>query len=109
MRVLYEIEISHNTILSQRQALAKSLLKFSVIRGMPCIGDALAPRIIAKSSDGHRFKNNHSLIAYAGIDAPPYQSRPLMLQKDTFPSMVTVICIKLAMKSCNVVFSTGFL
>ena len=74
VRVLHEIEISRDTILAQMQELAKSLPEFSLIREMPCIGDTLAPRIIAEIGDIHRFKNKHSLIAYAGIDAPPYQS-----------------------------------
>lgn len=74
VRVLHEIEISRDTILSQMQELAKSLPEFSVIREMPCIGDTLAPRIIAEIGDVRRFNNKHSLIAYAGIDAPPYQS-----------------------------------
>ena len=74
VRVLHEIEISRDTILAQMQELAKSLPEFSVIREMPCIGDTLAPRIIAEIGDVRRFKNKHSLIAYAGIDAPPYQS-----------------------------------
>ena len=74
VRVLHEIEISRDTILTQMQELAKSLPEFSIIREMPCIGDTLAPRIIAEIGDIRRFKNKHSLIAYAGIDAPPYQS-----------------------------------
>ena len=74
VRVLHEIEISRDTILTQMQELAKSLPEFSLIREMPCIGDTLAPRIIAEIGDIRRFKNKHSLIAYAGIDAPPYQS-----------------------------------
>ena len=74
VRVLHEIEISRDTILAQMQELAKSLPEFSVIREMPCIGDTLAPRIIAEIGDIRRFKNKHSLIAYAGIDAPPYLS-----------------------------------
>ena len=74
VRVLHEIEISRDTILAQMQELAKSLPEFSIIRQMPCIGDTLAPRIIAEIGDIRRFKNKHSLIAYAGIDAPPYQS-----------------------------------
>lgn len=74
VRVLHEIEISRNTILAQMQALAKSLPEYSVVREMSCIGDTLAPRIIAEIGDVTRFNNKHSLIAYAGIDAPPYQS-----------------------------------
>ena len=56
------------------QQLAKSLPEYSVVRDMPCIGDTLAPRVIAEIGDVRRFRNKHSLIAYAGIDAPPYQS-----------------------------------
>jgi len=74
VRALHEIEISRDTILSYMSQLAKSLPEYSVIRQMPCIGDTLAPRIIAEIGDVRRFKNKHSLIAYAGIDAPPYQS-----------------------------------
>ncbi len=48
--------------------------EYSIVKDMNCIGDVLAPRIIAEIGDVRRFKNKHSLIAYAGIDAPPYQS-----------------------------------
>lgn len=74
VRMILEIEASRNTILAQMQSFAKTLPEYSVIRELPCIGDTLAPRIIAEIGDVRRFKNKHSLIAYAGIDAPPYQS-----------------------------------
>lgn len=74
VRVIHELELSRDTILAQMQAFAKTLPEYSVVREMPCIGDTLAPRIIAEIGDVRRFKNKHSLIAYAGIDAPPYQS-----------------------------------
>ena len=38
------------------------------------VGDALAARLIGEIGDVRRFHNAKSLIAYAGIDAPPYQS-----------------------------------
>lgn len=44
------------------------------MRELNGIADVLAPRIIAEIGDVRRFKNKHSLIAYAGIDAPPFQS-----------------------------------
>lgn len=56
------------------QALAKTLLEYSLVREMPCIGDTLAPRLIAEIGDVRRFHSKRALIAYAGIDAPPYQS-----------------------------------
>jgi transposase len=74
VRVLHEIEVSRNAILAQMQILAKSLPEYSVVREIPCIGDTLAPRLIAEVGDVHRFHSKHALIAYAGIDAPPYQS-----------------------------------
>ena len=73
VRVLHQIEITRDTILAQMQELAKSLPEYSVVKSFPCVGDTLAPRIIAEIGDVRRFKNKHSLIAYAGIDAPPYQ------------------------------------
>lgn len=38
------------------------------------VGDVLAPKLIAEIGDIRRFHNGRALIAYAGIDAPPYQS-----------------------------------
>ena len=61
-------------ILTQMQALAKTLPEYSLVREMPCIGDTLAPRLIAEIGDVRRFHSKRALIAYAGIDAPPYQS-----------------------------------
>ena len=74
IKMIHSTEESRNTILAQMQALCKTLPEYSVVRDMNCIGDVLAPRIIAEIGDVRRFKNKHSPIAYAGIDAPPYQS-----------------------------------
>ena len=56
------------------QTFAKSLPKYSLIRSVACVGDALTPLVIAEIGDVRRFHSKHALIAYAGIDAPPYQS-----------------------------------
>ncbi len=74
VKMIHSIEESRNTILAQMQDLCNTLPEYSVVKEMDCIGDTLAPRIIAEIGDVRRFKNKHSLIAYAGIDAPPYQS-----------------------------------
>lgn len=74
VKLIHSTEESRNTILAQMQDLCKTLPEYSIVRDMDCIGDVLAPRIIAEIGDVRRFKNKHSLIAYAGIDAPPYQS-----------------------------------
>jgi transposase len=54
--------------------LGKTLPEYSLISEMKCIGEGLTPRIIAEIGDIRRFHSKHALIAYAGIDAPPYQS-----------------------------------
>ena len=74
IKLIHSGEESRNTILAQMKDLCNTLPEYSVVKEMDCIGDTLAPRIIAEIGDVRRFKNKHSLIAYAGIDAPPYQS-----------------------------------
>ena len=73
-RTVNELDSSRRTIIAQMQALTKTLPEFSLVRSFNCVGDILAPLLIAEIGDVRRFKNKHSLIAYAGIDAPPYQS-----------------------------------
>lgn len=74
VRLLHSIEDSRNAILTQMQSLAKTLPEYQIVIDMTCIGDVLAPRLIAEIGDIRRFYNKHSLIAYAGIDSPPFQS-----------------------------------
>lgn len=68
------VETTLATILAQMTELAKSLPEFSVVREMSGVGDVLAPRIIAEIGDVRRFHSASALIAYAGIDTPPYES-----------------------------------
>ena len=74
IRIVREIESSRASILTQMQAFAKSLPEYSLIRDMACMGDKLTPLVIAEIGDVRKFHSKHALIAYAGIDAPPYQS-----------------------------------
>ena len=71
IRVVRELENSRASILAQMQTFAKSLPEYSLIRSMACVG---APLVIAEIGDVRNFHSKHALIAYAGIDAPPYQS-----------------------------------
>ena len=38
------------------------------------VGDILGPQLIAEIGDVRRFYNKKCLVAFAGIDAPPFQS-----------------------------------
>ena len=61
-------------ILSQMQNLAKTLPEYQTIRQMGGMGEKLCVRFIGDIGDVRRFHNGKALVAYAGIDAPPYQS-----------------------------------
>lgn len=74
VRVLKEVDATLGTILSRMQELAKSLPEYSVVREMGGVGDVLAPKLIAEIGDIRRFHSGKALIAYAGIDPPPYES-----------------------------------
>ena len=74
LRRVHELENSRDIILAQMNELGKTLPEYSLISEMKCIGEGLTPRIIAEIGDVRRFHSKHALIAYAGIDAPPYQS-----------------------------------
>lgn len=74
IRVLKEVDATLNIILSRMQELAKSLPEYSVVREMGGVGDVLAPKLIAEIGDIRRFHSGKALIAYAGIDTPPYES-----------------------------------
>jgi len=74
VKVLLQTEKSLHIILARMNELAKSLKEYKVVRAMPGVGDKLAPRLIAEIGDIRRFHNGSSLIAYAGLDAPPYES-----------------------------------
>lgn len=63
-----------NEIIAKMNEIAKSMDEYKEVRNMKGVGDRLAPLLIAEIGDIRRFKNAGSLIAYAGIDAPPYQS-----------------------------------
>lgn len=72
--VLRAIDSSLAVILAQMQQLAKSLPEYSTVRKMGGVGDVLAPKLIAEIGDVRRLHNAKALVAWAGIDPPPYQS-----------------------------------
>lgn len=63
-----------STIITEMNKLARKLPEYEVVSEMDGVGAKLTSRIIAEIGDIRTFKNAGSLIANAGIDAPPYQS-----------------------------------
>lgn len=74
VRVLKEINKTLAIILAQMQEIVKTLPEYDVVRSMNGVGDVLAPRLIAEIGDVRRFHSGSALVAYAGLDTPPYES-----------------------------------
>lgn len=58
----------------EMQRLAASLPEHAVVMQMYGVGPALGPQLMAEIGDVRRFHSKKALVAFAGIDAPPYQS-----------------------------------
>lgn len=72
--MLRAVDSSLFRIISRMQELAKTLPEYSTVRSMGGVGDVLAPKLIAEIGDVRRLHNAKALIAWAGIDPPPYES-----------------------------------
>ena len=59
---------------NEMKSLAASLPEYPVVMGMFGVDPALGPQLMAEISDVRRFHSKKALVAFAGIDAPPYQS-----------------------------------
>lgn len=62
---------------NEMDALAASLPEYPVVMDMFGFGPKLGPQLMAEIGDVRRFHSKKALVAYAGIDAPPYQSGQL--------------------------------
>ncbi len=45
-----------------------------MVLSMHGVGELLGPQLIAEIGDVRRFRHKQSLVAFAGVDAPPFQS-----------------------------------
>lgn len=61
-------------IFTRMQALAMQLPEYETVRSMDGLGDVLTVRLIAEIGDIRRFHSPKALVAFAGIDAPEFQS-----------------------------------
>ena len=59
---------------NEMEALAASLPEYPVVMDMFGVGPKLGPQLMAEIGDVRRFHSKKALVAFAGIDAPPYQS-----------------------------------
>ena len=57
--------------------LASDLPEYPVVMRIFGVGPFLDPQLMAEIGDVRRFDRKQSLVAFAGVDAPPCQSRYL--------------------------------
>ncbi|MBR5917720.1 MAG: IS110 family transposase [Lachnospiraceae bacterium] len=74
VKILQEVNASLYDILNHMNEIAKQLPEYETVMSMKGVGRSIGPRLMAEIGDPRRFHSAKALIAYAGIDAPPYQS-----------------------------------
>ena len=66
--------LSISSTQKEMERLASMLPEYPVVLGMNGVGTTLGPQIMAEIGDVRRFPKRENLIAFAGVDAPPFQS-----------------------------------
>ena len=59
---------------SEMQHLASMLPEYEVVMAMQGAGPITGPQLMAEIGDVRRFTSKGALVAFAGVDAPPFQS-----------------------------------
>ena len=59
---------------NQMQDLARQLPEYPIVMEMFGVGPTLGPQLMAEIGDVRRFHSKKALVAFAGIDAPAFQS-----------------------------------
>lgn len=80
--------------------LASQLPEYPIVMRMFGVGPVLGPQLMAEIGDVRRFHRKQSLVAFAGVDAPP--ASPVLLNRriDIFPNADPPDCAKRFSKSC---------
>ena len=66
-----------SSIRNEMNRIASSLPEYDTVMSMFGVGKVYGPQLIAEVGDTHRFRNRRAITAFAGLDAPPYQSGQL--------------------------------
>ncbi len=66
-----------SSIRKEMDRIASSLPEYDTVMSMFGVGKVYGPQLIAEIGDTRRFRNRRAITAFAGLDAPPYQSGQL--------------------------------
>ena len=71
LNVIYD---SLHAIRGEMNRLASMLPEYDLVMNMEGVGNNTGPKLMAEIGDVRRFSHKGALVAYAGVDAPPFQS-----------------------------------
>ena len=71
---LQAISKTVGSLQNQMQDLARQLPEYPIVMEMFGVGPTLGPQLMAEIGDVRRFHSKKALVAFAGIDAPAFQS-----------------------------------
>ena len=105
--ILPKCESTKRLVVQSVDMLNAAYDSLQAIRTMKGIGETLAPRFIAEIGDPRRFHSAKALIAYAGIDAPPYQSGQFTGTKRHISKRGSPHLRKVAFLTCSAILRNG--
>ena len=79
---------------NKMDTLASSLPEYPVVMNMFGVGPKLGPQLMAEIGDVRRFHSKKALVAYAGIDAPPYQSGQINVHSRSISKRGLRLCVE---------------
>ena len=71
---LNTVNDSLHALRTEINRLASLLPEYELVMEMEGVGKITGPQLMAEVGDVRRFSHKGALIAYAGVDAPPFQS-----------------------------------
>lgn len=71
---LVSTSASMSKLRNEMSLLAEKLPEYPIVMSMYGVGKSLGPQLMAEIGDVRRFHSKKALVAFAGIDAPAYQS-----------------------------------
>lgn len=74
VKQLQTVSESLANIQNEMNLIASRLPEYNTVISMYGVGKLTAPQLIADIGDIRRFTSKKALVAFAGVDAPPYQS-----------------------------------
>ena len=66
-----------SSIRKEMDRIASSLPEYETVMAMYGVGKVYGPQLMAEIGDTRRFRNRRAITAFAGLDAPPFQSGQL--------------------------------